>query len=59
MEEYYMIGYLEWVALKCHFIHAVYVQGQSTYNYDERQSSILDQIIVFGEDYIVLLVWIP
>jgi len=28
----------------------------STYNYDRRQSLILEQIIVFGEDYIVVLV---
>ena len=44
--------------MKCHFIHAVYDQDQSTYNYDKRQFLILEQIIVFGEDYIVLLVWI-
>jgi len=42
--------------VKCHFIRAVYDQGQSTYNYDKRQSLILEYIIAFGEDYIVLLV---
>jgi hypothetical protein len=47
------------VAVKCHFIHAVYVLGLSTYSYEKRQSLILEQIIVFGEDYIVLLIWLP